>query len=803
MLFLKNLWILRQRFLRNFFRHPLQLLLIIAAFAIFPVLIFFASEARKNASNQVIDWLPAGLKETEEFYDYLTHFPEGELLMISWDGATLDDGRFAQIAERLLAPVDAEQNAYFSRVMTSRSVLDLLTGEPLYLSEEDAKSRMRGWMLGKNDQDACLVAIISGYGSLRRPETIGMVYDAVQEITKLPSEQVQIAGPSIDSVAIDSITAASQRQLLPLFLLLCLIMLLFFLRHFIAAFFVFFIASTNSELGPAIIHLTKGHMDSISMLIGSLVYALTISAGIYLTTYYRETLRAHPVQRATRIAIRKALLPCFLSMLTTVLGLVSLCSSKMIPIFNFGMYAAVTLVVGTAWLFVTFVAVTRLFSYRRWRWLELTQPTATFQHRLQGFWLQVAGRVRQSRTFIVVLGLLVAIFFAFQLPQLKTTVTFHGMFPDNAKVIRDYNTLEERVGGLIPIEVVLDIPAQSDGKTAILNELWLLQDVAMALGNEPGIDTVISALNFAPNLPTWESSVIQRVVFERKLSNHAKLFEDIRFLHLIRNEEGSSAGSLWRMSLRIPAYAHLDYEQMLSGLRQRLDILIAGAEQNDLHGVTYLVTGGVPLVHRAQQQLLDDLITSFLYAFATITLTMIILLRGLVQGIVAMIPNVFPCVIVFGMMAWFGKPIDMGAMMTASVAIGIAVDGTLHFMTWFRRGIQNGFLHHQAVTYAYQHCATAMTQTTFICSFGMLVFCMSGFLPIAKFATMLCFLLLTSLIGGLVLLPALLYGPIGKIFERKNNTEMTSWQMAPHKAEANDGHGNRDREPEMQVSCPS
>jgi predicted RND superfamily exporter protein len=255
------------------------------------------------------------------------------------------------------------------------------------------------------------------------------------------------------------------------------------------------------------------------------------------------------------------------------------------------------------------------------------------------------------------------------------------------------------------------------------------------------------------------------------MSNNADQFESIRFLNQIKDDVGNVAGSLWRMSLRIPAHSHIDYEIMLASLRKKLDSIVAHAKQYDLHGVSYLVTGGVPLVHRAQQQLLDDLITSFLYAFLTITLTMVILLRGLVQGVVAMIPNIFPCIIVFGIIAWLGKPIDMGAMMTARVAIGIAVDGTLHFMTWFRRGLQDGLDHKQAVTYSYQHCATAMTQTTFICSFGMLVFCMSGFLPIAKFASLLCFLLLTSLVGGLILLPALLYGPLGKVFQRKATSQ--------------------------------
>ncbi|MCL2348145.1 MAG: MMPL family transporter [Planctomycetaceae bacterium] len=766
---------------KNIANHKPQLLIFVVAIFIFPIILYFSTEARKNASNRVLDWLPAGLEETRVFLDvYLKHFPEGELLMVSWDGATIEDDRFSKIAERLLAPVDSENNAYFQSVSTSGELYNLLREEPLNLSAEEAKERMQGWLIGKNGQDGCLVAVISHFGSLHRAEAIDAVYRAVQEITKLPSDQVQIAGPSIDSVAIDKISADSEKRLLPFFLLLCFAMLLLFLRSFIPAVFVFFIAMTNSELGPALIYLTGGQMDSISTLISSLVYVLTISAGIYLINYYRETLRTYPVHQATWITIRKALLPCFLSMFATGLGMAALCISGMIPIFNFGLYSSITLVLGTFWLFVTFSAMMQLFPNRRWRWIELKKPNQTFQHRLRNFWFGVADRVRRLRTVIVIVCFLAMILLAMQLPNLKTIVTFHGMFLPNARVIRDYNTLEERIGGLIPIEVVLDIPARdvSSGEnevSSVLEQLWLLQDVVAELRQEPEIDSTISALNFAPILPDRDSmsmgTTIKRVVFERKLTRHADEFEKIHFLSRVTDKDGNLLKSLWRISLRIPAHSHINYKTLLSGISERLKQLVNNTEHHNMKGIEYIVTGGVPLVHRAQQQLLDDLINSFLSAFLTITLTMVVLLRGVIRGIVAMIPNVFPCVIVFGLMSWFGKPVDMGAMMTASVAIGIAVDGTMHFMTWFRRGIEEGMNRVQAVHNAYQHCATAVTQTTFICSFGMLVFCLSEFLPVAQFATLLCYLLLTSIFGGLILLPALLFGPVGMVFEKKKRNK--------------------------------
>ncbi len=145
---------------------------------------------------------------------------------------------------------------------------------------------------------------------------------------------------------------------------------------------------------------------------------------------------------------------------------------------------------------------------------------------------------------------------------------------------------------------------------------------------------------------------------------------------------------------------------------------------------------------------------------------MMLMLRGVLRGLVSMIPNLFPCILVFGTLGWLGWPIDMGSMMTASVAIGIAVDGTLHYLTWFNIGLRRGMIRREAVFFAFRCCATALTQTTIICGCGMLVFGLSDFVPVARFAVMMFCLLTAALIGDIVILPALLLTPLGKIFER-------------------------------------
>jgi uncharacterized protein len=203
-------------------------------------------------------------------------------------------------------------------------------------------------------------------------------------------------------------------------------------------------------------------------------------------------------------------------------------------------------------------------------------------------------------------------------------------------------------------------------------------------------------------------------------------------------------------------------------------------------------TGIIPVVYKAQRTLLESLIQSVAWAFVLIAFVMACLLspartifeglapRNLLQaigcGAISMIPNVFPIVIIFGIMGHSHTLVDIGSMMTASVAMGVAVDDTIHFLTWFRDGLRKGLDRRDAIFVAYKHVAPAMTQTTIIGGLGLSVFAMSTFTPTQRFGTLMLALLAAALIGDLIFLPALLASPLGRIFtvrKSKNSAKPT------------------------------
>jgi predicted RND superfamily exporter protein len=127
-------------------------------------------------------------------------------------------------------------------------------------------------------------------------------------------------------------------------------------------------------------------------------------------------------------------------------------------------------------------------------------------------------------------------------------------------------------------------------------------------------------------------------------------------------------------------------------------------------------------------------------------------------------------VLLFGLLGWSRATLDIGSVMTASVALGMAVDGTFHFLTFFRRGLADsggpaaraGRV--AAVEAAYRHSAGALVQSALVCGLGILAFTASSFAPTRRFAWMLSLLVAAALVGDLIVLPALLTTRAGRWF---------------------------------------
>jgi uncharacterized membrane protein YdfJ with MMPL/SSD domain len=233
-------------------------------------------------------------------------------------------------------------------------------------------------------------------------------------------------------------------------------------------------------------------------------------------------------------------------------------------------------------------------------------------------------------------------------------------------------------------------------------------------------------------------------------------------LHAPGDEALNAAGDeLWRITAQAAVASDADYGLLTQELNARVQSVLR------MHpGATHVVTGTIPLFLRTQQAVLDSLVMSFALAFAVIAVVMMVLLRNPLAGLIAMLPNLMPVGTVFGLISWCGQHVDVGSMVTASVALGIAVDGTLHLLSWFRKGVAAGLSRREAVQQALGHCGPAMWQTSATVGISLLMLAPAELLLVSRFGWLMASLIGTALIADVIFLPALLMGPLGRLIER-------------------------------------
>src|SRR5205085_6915179 len=158
-------------------------------------------------------------------------------------------------------------------------------------------------------------------------------------------------------------------------------------------------------------------------------------------------------------------------------------------------------------------------------------------------------------------------------------------------------------------------------------------------------------------------------------------------------------------------------------------------------------------------------------SIVTITPLLMWIARSVSAGSVAMLPNVLPILMVFGGMGWLGIEVDVGSMMTASIALGVAVDDTIHYLNWFREELDRVADRKKAILAAYKHCATPTLQAAVISGLGLSVFAISTFTPTQRFGVLMLVILWLGAIAELIYFPALLAGPLGMVFRPRTKTK--------------------------------
>jgi predicted RND superfamily exporter protein len=734
-----------------------------------PFLLYGVYGALQGGHNDVRQWLPDGFQETREYDEFLRQFGSEEMAVASWPGCTLDDPRLQRFAAEL------RTSSEFKRVLTSTEAVAELTREPMNVPRDEAEQRLRELLIGRDGRTAATIVWVNEAGAADRRAALDVVRDAAER-AGVPRDELYVAGPTADSVALQSESQKSRYLLAAISVVVAISLAWRSLKNIRLAVMVFSTALLCAGINVATVYASGETLNLLMGMMPTLTYLLGLSGSVHLVNYYREEVRERGVDGAPLRAVKAAWLPCFLSAATTAVGLGSLGTSDVIPVRMFGYYAAIGVLTTLPVLYLFLPSLLHL-----WPIVERSGADADRENRRSGAMARLVNWIIARRAWVVGGCTLVMLAGAVGVSQLNTSVKLLNLFSPRSQIIHDYAWLEKHLGPMVPIEIVLNFDASN--KSTMFERLELVRQIEAKLNALDKVGGTMSAATFAPSLPTrgGASHTTRRALLARRLEQHRDYFLSTRYL------TSSDAGERWRISARVEALNSLDYGHFVNALRAEVEPVLRAWPGNADGRVDAVYTGIVPLVYKAQRTLLDDLAMSFISAFFLIGLMMMGLLRSVRAGLVSMIPNVFPAIVLFGLMGLSGMLCDIGSMMTAGAAMGIAVDDTIHFLTWFRRSFKPGMARDVAIHRAHAHSATAMIQSTVICGMGILVFAFSAFVPTSRFAWLMAAMLGVGLIGDLILLPAILAGPLGRFFIPRSggeaavpaNNEWTETNLAP------------------------
>lgn len=782
--------LLRRRYLRRF-KVGVFLLVLLAVPAI-----FHSHAAIESLFNRPSDWIPNTVQEKTEFDDFVENFSAADLIMIAWDGSDLDSTSLAAVATALSPLVESDvddnenDNAFtVSEVITgslpdkaasqvSAKVIDVivglrertglkhplrwlrtgtetlerLTSSPVNLSRETAVRRLQGSLIGEDGRQTCLVASFTMAGLEQRRILIPGIREIVGEIIGRDASQVAVVGGPFEGGTVDAESVRSMRVFTPPSALIAAVLCLICLRSIPLTGAIVAIAVIGEGLVLAMVYYTGVPMNAVLIVLPPLIFVLTVSAGIHLSNYYLDAAADFPDlsrAEAARLAMKAGVPPCCLATGTTVVGLSSLMLVRLEPVRIFGGVASLGVTVTLLMLFLLLPGAMVLTRSRRKQ-----NTSGNAKRGGMASWLRLWMRRRLARPWPVILGFLgVSIVLSLGLTRLESTVNVPRMFLPDSDIRTQYEWFENHVAPTVTGELLLTFPTMTEDDDP-LHRLSVVAKSHSKLLELEQVDGVLSAMTFVPGISRKRTlaATAQRSVVRKLVRDPDSSLGQLGFIARDGDRE------IWRISIRMPQQAEEGSSDALENIRNAIHEVIAASKVP----VQVSLTGGVVIVQKSQEILLRDLFRSFMTAFAVIAIVMVLMLRSIVGGLIAMAPNLFPTVALFGFMGLLAIPLDIGSVMSASVALGIAVDDTVHLLSRFGSRRARGLGQIRAAYGALTQCGWAMFQTTLVCGLSLMAYWFSDFVPTSRFSLFMFGLLTSALLGVVFLLPALMASSLGR-----------------------------------------
>ncbi|MDZ7719174.1 MAG: MMPL family transporter [Balneolaceae bacterium] len=500
-------------------------------------------------------------------------------------------------------------------------------------------------------------------------------------------------------------------------------------------------------LTVAIMQLTGGYLEVMSTTIAPILLCVGIADSVHMISKYDDAREAGLNKQKSIIEMLKTLgSATFLTSITTAIGFASLISSSVVPMKRFGIYTAAGVLIAYLITIVFLPAAIKLTRKKR----IVDEKSSAFYPWAHSLLKKLAVYTRLRYGRIIILGILVTIFFLIGIKNLDVNGRVFDDISEDTQLMRDSRFFTENISPQFPLEFVIDTGSPDSAiSSAMMKKATKLDSILMSypeIHRVAGLHKLIQQIhnemnpdstNFQNQLPTSDSAIAQYVLLlEINGSEALSRYVDFDF-----------------SKLRVTAFTEDAGSQRINQIRDEVSSEIDQIFPN--HNV--IVTGTTILNADLTDKIVYSLAWSIILALIAITAIMVFMFKDFRLIIIALVPNIVPLLIVGGLMGYMNLDIKPSTAVIFTIALGIAVDDSIHYLARFRvENIRSGaFLPSLATTTIRTGRAIIITSLILVVGFGTLI--TSSFTSTTLMGALVCITIVSALFADLFLLPALFY----------------------------------------------
>ncbi len=568
-------------------------------------------------------------------------------------------------------------------------------------------------------------------------------------------------------------------------LLLCIITLFLFFRSFKAVLFPILIVITGVIWAMGTMALFGFKITLLTGMIPSLLIVIGIPNSIYMLNKYHHEFRNHGNNiKALQRVIIKIGNATFLTNLTTASGFATFVITNSEILRQFGVIAALNILT----LFVlSLLLIPILFSFakppgeRHIKHLE----SKLFQFIVMR--LETISQKHRKLVYISTIGVLLLGFYG--ISQIKSSGYMVDDIPESDIIYKDLKYFEKQVDGLMPLEIIID--TQRPNGVMSLSNFKRIDQLEKRLENYDELSSSMSLLNI---LKFSKQAFYNGNERYYSLPNNQE--KNFILGYATKSNEDEAAGvsalhsfldstkQVTRVSIRMHDVGTKRMEELYTEFKQEVDSVFPA----DKYDVT--VTGSSVTFFKGTQYLVKNLFSSLTLAIFLIATFMAVMFYSWRMVLMSLIPNIIPLIFTAAIMGFVDIPIKASTILVFSIAFGISVDNTIHFLAKYRQELTaTGWNIQESVKLALRETGVSMIYTFVVLFFGFGVYSVSQFGGTAALGILVSLTLFVAITSNLILLPSLLAGlekytttksfhePLLQIFDEEEDIELDELEI--------------------------